>query len=270
MGKHDGGQRMHKVVKSKGLQKLKWFCQMCQKQCRDQHGFKCHLTSEAHQRQLLLFAENSNEYMREFNKEFETAFLKILKSTYGTKRVRANDVYQDYIRDKQNVHMNATSWHTLTGFIHYLSKTGKARIDENEKGWWIQYIDQEAELRKKKVLEKAKIEKDDEERERELFLKRAEREKEELKEKLEEDKGEEKKEFSKPEGEILKFSLSLKPSSSKEVPIVKPPVADVFASSSSKSKKSSSSSSSATKRSAFEEIMEIEAQKKRKKYRSDR
>lgn len=29
-------------MKAKGLQKLKWYCQMCQKQCRDENGFKCH------------------------------------------------------------------------------------------------------------------------------------------------------------------------------------------------------------------------------------
>jgi DNA/RNA-binding protein KIN17 len=27
-------------IKSKGLQKLRWFCQMCEKQCRDENGFK--------------------------------------------------------------------------------------------------------------------------------------------------------------------------------------------------------------------------------------
>ena len=37
-------------MKSKGLQKLRWYCQMCQKQCRDQNGFKCHISSESHQR----------------------------------------------------------------------------------------------------------------------------------------------------------------------------------------------------------------------------
>ena len=26
--------------KSKGLQKLRFFCQLCQKQCRDENGFK--------------------------------------------------------------------------------------------------------------------------------------------------------------------------------------------------------------------------------------
>jgi len=45
-------------IKSKGLQKLRWYCQMCQKQCRDENGFKCHLTSESHKRQMMVFGEN--------------------------------------------------------------------------------------------------------------------------------------------------------------------------------------------------------------------
>lgn len=50
---------------------------MCQKQCRDQNGFKCHLTSESHQRQLLLFAENQGSYLRQFSREFEGNFMHV-------------------------------------------------------------------------------------------------------------------------------------------------------------------------------------------------
>jgi DNA/RNA-binding protein KIN17 len=95
-------------VKSKGLQKLKFFCQMCNKQCRDQNGFKCHLTSESHQRQLLLFAENQNSYLREFSREFESSFMRILRHQFGSKRIRANEVYQEVIKDKGHIHMNST------------------------------------------------------------------------------------------------------------------------------------------------------------------
>jgi hypothetical protein len=31
-------------IKAKGLQKLWWYRQKCQKQCRDENGFKCHKT----------------------------------------------------------------------------------------------------------------------------------------------------------------------------------------------------------------------------------
>ena len=32
--------------------------QMCQKQCRDENGFKCHLSSEGHKRQMEIFGQN--------------------------------------------------------------------------------------------------------------------------------------------------------------------------------------------------------------------
>ncbi|MBN3271728.1 KIN17 protein, partial [Polyodon spathula] len=54
-------------IKSKGLQKLRWYCQMCQKQCRDENGFKCHCMSESHQRQLLLASENPDQFMDYFS-----------------------------------------------------------------------------------------------------------------------------------------------------------------------------------------------------------
>uniref|UniRef100_A0A8R1I1W0 C2H2-type domain-containing protein n=1 Tax=Caenorhabditis japonica TaxID=281687 RepID=A0A8R1I1W0_CAEJA len=166
MGKHDKGSAkdIANRTKSKGLQKLKFFCQMCQKQCRDANGFKCHMTSEAHQRQLLLFAENSNQYLRQFSNDFEKNFMQLLRTSYGTKRVRANEVYNVYIKDKGHVHMNSTVWHSLTGFVQYLGSSGKCKVDQGEKGWYIAYIDQEAVLRKEEEQRKVQQEKDDEER----------------------------------------------------------------------------------------------------------
>ena len=41
MGKDDFGPKaIAKKLKAKGLQKLRWYCQMCEKQCRDENGFK--------------------------------------------------------------------------------------------------------------------------------------------------------------------------------------------------------------------------------------
>lgn len=58
----------------------------------------------------------------------------MLRFTFGTKRVRANEVYQEYIKEKGHVHMNSTVWHTLTGFVLYLGDSGKCKIDQNDKG----------------------------------------------------------------------------------------------------------------------------------------
>lgn len=106
MGKAEKGTPKYiaNKMKAKGLQKLRWYCQMCQKQCRDENGFKCHTMSESHQRQLLLFADNSRKYLGGFSREFSQGYLEILKRQFGTKRVNANKVYQEYITDKYYYH----------------------------------------------------------------------------------------------------------------------------------------------------------------------
>jgi beta-lactamase class D len=37
--------------------------------------------------------------------------------------------------------MNSTRWVTLTEFVKHLGRTGVARVDETEKGWFIAWID---------------------------------------------------------------------------------------------------------------------------------
>jgi hypothetical protein len=39
--------------------------------------------------------------------------------------VAAKNVYNEYIQDKNHVHMNSTRWLTLTEFVKYLGKEGE-------------------------------------------------------------------------------------------------------------------------------------------------
>ncbi|KAG7374043.1 Kin17 curved DNA-binding domain containing protein [Nitzschia inconspicua] len=133
-------------MKAKGLQKLKFYCQMCQKQCRDANGFKCHLTSENHLRQMKIFSDNAGGILDKYSKEFEQSYLATLRMRHGTKQVNANNVYQELIADKQHIHMNATHWTTLTEFVQYLGKTGKCVVEENERGWFVTYIQRDASI----------------------------------------------------------------------------------------------------------------------------
>jgi DNA/RNA-binding protein KIN17 len=127
-------------IKAKGLQKLRWYCEMCQKQCRDENGFKCHQTSEGHLRQMRIFAENPDAVMERYSKEFEELFLETLSRHHNTKRTHANLVYKEYIADKHHIHMNSTKFDTLTNFVKYLGKKGAIVADETEKGWFISWI----------------------------------------------------------------------------------------------------------------------------------
>lgn len=138
-------------------------------------------SSESHQRQLLLFADNSKKYLDDFSYEFEKCFLQLLKRQFGTKRVHANVVYQEYIRDRNHTHMNATRWSSLTGLCRYLGRTGKVVADETEKGWFITYIDRDPETiaRQEAVLKKQKMDKDDIERVSQFIEKQVEKGKQE-------------------------------------------------------------------------------------------
>jgi len=178
MGKAEKGtpKDIANNIKSKGLQKLRWYCQMCEKQCRDENGFKCHTSSESHQRQLLLFAETPESFLDAYSGEFESQFIYLLSRCHGTKRTFANAVYQEYIKEKEHTHMNATKWTTLTAFIQHLGKSGKCKVDETEKGWYITWIDRDPETiaRQEASSKKDKLAKDDQEKEAEFIRKQVE------------------------------------------------------------------------------------------------
>ncbi|XP_024981109.1 KIN17-like protein [Cynara cardunculus var. scolymus] len=147
-------------IKAKGLQKLRWYCQMCQKQCRDENGFKCHCMSESHQRQMEVFGQNPHRIVDGYSEEFESMFLEHMKRSHRFSRIAATVVYNEYIADRHHVHMNSTQWATLTEFVKHLGKTGKCKVDETPKGWFITYIDRDSESLFKEKMKKKRIKSD--------------------------------------------------------------------------------------------------------------
>ncbi|XP_056849281.1 KIN17-like protein [Raphanus sativus] len=182
MGKNDflTPKAIANRMKAKGLQKLRWYCQMCQKQCRDENGFKCHCMSESHQRQMQVFGHNPNRVLQGYSEEFEKTFLDLMRRSHRFSRIAATVVYNEYINDRHHVHMNSTQWATLTEFIKYLGKTGKCKVDETPKGWFITYIDRDSDTVFKERLKNKRVKSDlaeEEKKEREI-LKQIERAKE--------------------------------------------------------------------------------------------
>jgi DNA/RNA-binding protein KIN17 len=172
--------------KSKGLQRLRWYCQVCEKQCRDENGFKCHVQSEGHVRQMLLVGENAHRYVADFSRQFMSDFLQLLRSTHGEKRVNANHFYaSQYISKKDHVHMNSTRWKTLTEFITFLGYEGICRVENTEKGWFVAWIDNSPEALKKRDanLKRERLEKGEADREDRLVREQIERAKQEALEK---------------------------------------------------------------------------------------
>ncbi|KAJ2128614.1 hypothetical protein IW136_006054 [Coemansia sp. RSA 678] len=179
MGKHDffSPKAVANRIKAKGLQRLRWYCQMCEKQCRDENGFKCHCASESHQRQMTIFASNPTRYIAQFSDEFEREFIAVLSQRYGTKRVPANQVYQEIVTNRAHLHMNATRWDSLSDFVKYLGREGKCKVEDAERGWMIEWIDvsPEALARRAVISKKEREEMDDDQREQKLLQEQIER-----------------------------------------------------------------------------------------------
>lgn len=179
MGKNDflTPKAIANRIKAKGLQKLRWYCQMCQKQCRDENGFKCHCMSESHQRQMQVFGLNPNRVIGGYSEEFEHTFLDHMRRSHRFSRVAATVVYNEYISDRHHIHMNSTEWATLTEFVKYLGRTGKCKVDETPKGWFITYIDRDSETIFKDRLKNKRIRSDlaDEERQERSIAQQIER-----------------------------------------------------------------------------------------------
>lgn len=126
---------------------------------------------------MLVVGEHASSYIENYSKEFLTDFIQLLSRRWGTKRVRANQVYQEFIQDKSHTHMNATKWVTLTGFLQYLGKNGICHVDETEKGWFISWIDTSPKALAKQdaALKKERQDLGDEERQRRMINEQIER-----------------------------------------------------------------------------------------------
>jgi DNA/RNA-binding protein KIN17 len=251
---------------------------MCQKQCRDENGFKCHINTEAHQRQMLLFGQNTGSYTYQFSKDFFDSFMDILKRQFGTKRTKANKIYQQVIAHKDHVHMNSTRWHTLTGFVQWLGKTGICIVDMIDDEWWLTYVDRDPETleRQRKAAKKKKMDKDDEERLLDFIEQQVERDKK-RKEGDEEEPEQKFTEFVREnEEEKIKIELKVFKRPEPPKPLGQPAKMSRIDNSDNVSERSYRSTTSAksdcstsSKKSALEEIMEFEEKKKEQKNRKD-
>ncbi|KAF9930078.1 hypothetical protein FBU30_000915 [Linnemannia zychae] len=275
-------------IKAKGLQKLRWYCQICEKQCRDENGFKCHCASESHQRKILLVAESPEKYVNDYSAEFQKDFMKLLSTRYGTRRVNANLVYQEFISDRTHLHMNATKWATLTEFTMHLGKEGLAIVDETPKGWFMQWIDNSPKTlaRQEAILKKERMELDDEQREQKMIKQQIDKAMA-LKQEQDEAEGVTTELVRENEEEKIKLDMSIKPVSlggrlggrgllkpkslnalaavKKSNPFSSKNTSAAISSNNNASSATATTSSTATKkRSPVEEIMEQELAKKRR------
>lgn len=223
MGKAEVGSTKYlsNKMKQKGLTRLRWYCQLCEKPCRDANAFKMHCESESHMRKALEAGQNFKGVQEEFSKQFLHDFISLLKTAHGEKSIHANRFYQEVIARKDHTHLNATRWHSLTDFVKYIAREGIVRVEEKEDGIFISWIDDspEAMRRREAVKRKEMQDKGDEEREQTMLreqIKRAQRDAEARGVTADGDgDDEEARELKRQDGEKVKLSFGAKPSAAK-------------------------------------------------------
>lgn len=216
---------LNNKLKSKGLQRLRWYCQACEKQNRDENGFKCHVQSESHVRKIqAIGTEGSHKVISDYSKDFQRDFVQLLRTSHYTKLVHINHFYQQYIADKEHVHMNATRWPSLTEFAKHLGREGLCRVEDNDKGLHIAWIDSspEALRRQEAIRKRERQDKGDEEREQRLIKEQIEKAEADAPAKTGRDEEEDMGELRREEGEKIKLSFGPRIKETKER---SPPVA---------------------------------------------
>ena len=84
-------------MKARGLTRLRWYCQICQKACRDATGYKLHTESESHMRQLQAVAGDSGQragkVIHDFSSQFQRQFVALLsrRCVFATDRAQLAD-----------------------------------------------------------------------------------------------------------------------------------------------------------------------------------
>jgi DNA/RNA-binding protein KIN17 len=176
-----------------------------------------------------IVGEDSRKFINDYSNQFQRDFLQLLRTSHGEKQVHINHFYQEYISNKEHIHMNSTKWPSLTEFAKYLGREGICRVEETEKGLHVSWIDNspEALRRQDAIRKKERQDKGDEEREQRLIQEQIERAKADKGgPESEDEEDEEAKMLQRAEGEKIKLNFVPKqpekkpetPTESKEEP----------------------------------------------------
>lgn len=190
---------------------------------RDENGFKMHCQSPSHMQKALAAGENFKGVQEDYSKAFLRDFIQLLKTGHRDKQIHVNKFYQEYIANKDAVHLNSTKWSSLTEFTKYLGRESICLVEEKDDGLFISWIDDSPEaLKRKEALRRKELQdKGDEEREQMLLkaqIRRAQKDAESrgvLPDEDEDDEAREVRELVRQEGEKIKLSFGSKVTTAK-------------------------------------------------------
>ena len=125
--------------------------------------------------------------------------------------------------------MNATKWPSLTEFAKFLGREGICRVEEEDKGLMVAWIDNspEALRRQDAIRKKERQDRGDEEREQAAIRKQIRRAKQDAEERGDTEADDKERELKRAEGEKIKLSFGTKAMASNESPVTEKPVSEV-------------------------------------------
>lgn len=82
---------------------------------------------------MQLVGEDPKKAIEGFSNDFKSEFIALLRTAHGEKAIGANRFYNEVIKHKEHVHMNATKWSSLTEFVKHLGREGIVTVKEDEK-----------------------------------------------------------------------------------------------------------------------------------------
>eukprot|EP00421_Protoceratium_reticulatum_P021016 CAMPEP_0168392308 /NCGR_PEP_ID=MMETSP0228-20121227/18431_1 /TAXON_ID=133427 /ORGANISM="Protoceratium reticulatum, Strain CCCM 535 (=CCMP 1889)" /LENGTH=148 /DNA_ID=CAMNT_0008405645 /DNA_START=209 /DNA_END=652 /DNA_ORIENTATION=- len=126
---------------TKVIPKIRWFCGLCQRQCKSQVGFTKHCKHPEHlQHELQAISRIQAGQARQhdldaFSQQFKDAFVGIVTEKHPLV-VYAHDVYKQMVpRDRAMKRMQETCWETLGSFCAHLRGEGRLRAWKTDRGW---------------------------------------------------------------------------------------------------------------------------------------
>jgi hypothetical protein len=112
-------------LRSQAKPALRLYCQVCERQFRDQRALDTHQAGRAHQERIIALAGNESACRALFSERFFSQFLLALAqlsraSQFPDRRVQATKVYDYVTKDPRHVRLHATRWQSLRRFLQWL------------------------------------------------------------------------------------------------------------------------------------------------------
>lgn len=132
--------------------------------------------NESHIRAMILVSEDPKKWINKYSRQFQSDFLWLLHMSHGEKLIHANRFYQEYIADKQHIHLHITRWSSLTDFVKYFGREGICEVEDKEDGLFIRWIYKSLKaIRRREALQRAQKQQQDEAMEQREVMRQVER-----------------------------------------------------------------------------------------------